>query len=435
VDFVFSAGYFNTRRNRVLKLIMLTKTLNIGIIGTGGRGVDCFGKLLAPHADVQLVLADSNPQRVAEAARELGESIQTFTSPEAMLNEANLDGVVITSPDFLHADHVIAALEKGVRHVIVDKPLAISTSDCRRVIDSMRATGGKVAIGFNLRHIPIVERIKNIIENGEIGNLMAMENREFYDLGRTYMARWNRKLAWSGGLWIHKGSHDFDIFNWWNAGGEPTRVFASAGLNALREDKLPFELEESKTVGPNCANCDYYEQCPDRSELGKSDLFNAQTAQSDGYVKDLCIFLSDKDVHDNGIAIVEYDNNVRVSHMECFVANFTDRRYTIIGDRGILTANLENPREIQLSPRWGRDENKTRIIDVPPAPEGTHGGADPLLVDNFLASLRGENQSSSTVRDGIKAVAVGQAAEISWREKRSVEISELVDLSDPILNG
>ena len=164
-------------------------------------------------------------------------------------------------------------------------------------------------------------------------------------------------------------------------------------------------------------------------------MFNAQTAQSDGYVKDLCIFMSDKDVHDNGIAIVEYDNNVRVSHLECFVSNFTDRRYTIIGDRGILTANLENPREIQLSPRWGKDENKTRIIDVPPAPEGTHGGADPLLVDNFLASLRGENESSSTVRDGIKAVAVGQAAEISWREKRSVEISELVDLSDPILNG
>jgi predicted dehydrogenase len=403
----------------------LTDTLKIGIIGTGGRGVGCFGKLLRQHDDVQLFLADANAQRVQEAAQELG-GAQTYHSIEGMLGEAQLDGVVITTPDFMHADHVIAALESGVRHVIVDKPLAITTEGCLRVIDAMHATGGKVAIGFNLRHAPLIDRIKTIIDSGDIGDLMLMENREFYDGGRTYMARWNRKYAWSGGLWIHKGSHDFDVFNWWNAGGDPVRVFASGGLNALRPDKLPFALEEGKTVGPNCANCDYYEQCPDHSALGQSDLFNAQTATEDGYVKDLCIFLSDKDVHDNGIALVEYDNNVRMSHMECFVCGFDDRMYTVVGDRGTLMANLHNPERIELRPRWG----ETKIIDVPLPEEGGHGGADPLLVQNFIASLKGEGHPSASVRDGIKAVAVGQAAEISWREQRKVDISELVNLSD-----
>ncbi len=410
---------------------ILTSTLRIGIIGTGGRGIDCFGNLLAPHPDVQLVLADSNAQRVQEAAAKLGDGIETYTSAEAMLEEGKLDGVVVTSPDYLHVDHVITALESGVRHVIVDKPLATTTEGCKRVIDAMHSTGGKVAIGFNLRHVPVVERIKEVIDNGDIGELMSMENREFYDLGRTYMARWNRKYAWSGGLWIHKGSHDFDIFNWWNTAGDPERVFASAGLNALRPDKLPFMPEPGTVVGPNCARCAYYDRCPDHSDLGQSDLFNTQTAEADGYVKDLCIFLSDKDVHDNGIALVEYDNNVRASHLECFVCNFTDRMYTIIGDKGTLMASFENKTHIEFRPRWGEN----RLIDVPPAPEGTHGGADPLLVDNFLASLRGHGESSSTVRDGIKAVAVGQAAEISWREKRSVEISELVDLTDPLLGS
>jgi predicted dehydrogenase len=412
----------------------LVSTLRIGIIGTGGRGIGCFGRLLSRYEEVQLFLADANPQRVAEAAADLG-AAQIYNSVEGMLAEAELDGVVVTTPDFMHADHVIAALENGVRHVIVDKPLATTTDGCKRVIDAMHATGGRVAIGFNLRHLPIIERIKTVIENGDIGELMAMENREFYDGGRTYMARWNRRYAWSGGLWIHKGSHDFDVFNWWNVGGDPARVFASGGLNALRPDKLPFAPEEGKTVGPNCANCDYYEQCPDHSDMGQSDLFNAETAQSDGYVKDLCIFLSDKDVHDNGIALVEYDNNVRASHMECFVCNFDDRRYTIIGDKGTLTASTSAPDRIELWPRWSREE-KVKIIDVPrvDGSEAEHGGADPLLVENFIASLKGEGAPSSSVRDGIKAVAVGQAAEISWREKRSVEISELVDLSDPQLN-
>jgi predicted dehydrogenase len=413
----------------------LTSTLRIGIVGTGGRGIMCFGELLAPREDVQLVLTDQNELRLNEAAKLLAEKSPNaplqYSDAEAMLREAELDGVVVTSPDYMHADHVILALESGVRHVIVDKPLATTTKDCRRVIDAMHATGGQVAIGFNLRHVPVVDRIKQLIAEGEIGELMTMENREFYDEGRTYMARWNRKYALSGGLWIHKGSHDFDIFNWWNESGLPSRVFASAGINALRPDKLPFTPREGVPVGPNCSRCAYYDECPDHSTWGQSELFNTETAQDDGYVKDLCMFLSDKDVHDNGIALVEYDNNVRASHLECFVCNFTNRLYTIVGDKGTLVADFENKLHIELRPRWGEN----RLIDVPPAPEGSHGGADPLLVENFVENLKGEGEASSSVRDGIKAVAVGQAAEISWREKRSVEISELVDFSDPALGA
>jgi len=155
-------------------------------------------------------------------------------------------------------------------------------------------------------------------------------------------------------------------------------------------------------------------------------LYNAETAEADGYVQDLCVFLSDKDTHDNGIALVEYDNNVRASHLECFVCNFTDRLYTIVGDRGTLMAHLEDPTRIELRPRWGSN----KIIEVPPAPEGSHGGADPRLLDNFLAAIRGGAASSSNLRDGIRAVAVGQAAELSWRNHRMVDIrDELGDLS------
>lgn len=408
-----------------------TDTLNIGLIGTGGRCMACFGDILAPRTDVQLSLFDSNAVRLEEAAAKLAEKApqkpRTFESLETMIREGELDGVVITTPDFLHADHVIACLENGVKSVIVDKPLATTAQDCERVIDTMHRTGGKVAIGFNLRHTPLVERIKQIIDNGDLGELMMIENREFYDGGRTYMARWNRKYAWSGGLWIHKGSHDFDVFNWWNDKGTPTRVMASAGINALRADKLPFEVVPGKVVGPNCSSCAYYEECPDHNDMGQSEFFNAQTADADGYVKDLCIFLSDKDVHDNGIALVEYDNNVRASHMECFVCGFGDRRYTVVGDRATLTCDLSSITTINVQPRWG----ESYVVDVPPPPEGGHGGADPLLVDNFLAYLKGEDKASSTVKDGIRAVAVGQAAEIAWRERRSVDISELVDLNDP----
>ena len=94
-------------------------------------------------------------------------------------------------------------------------------------------------------------------------------------------------------------------------------------------------------------------------------------------------------------------------------------------------AHLEDPTHIELRPRWGAN----RSIPVPPAGEGSHGGADPRLLENFLAAIRNKTTSSSTLRDGVRAVAVGQAAELSWREHRMVNIAELADLNDPVLLG
>lgn len=410
---------------------MRSKTLRIGIIGGGGRGINCFGKLLAGRADAQLVaLAEPNLLRAQGALQKLGHDFQLYPSAEEMLGHEALDGVIVTTPDYLHAGCVVAALRAQVRHVLVDKPLATTVEGCLQLARAMRESGGRVSIGFNLRHLPFIQKVKQLIQDGVVGELMLIENREFYDGGRSYMARWNRKRRHSGGLWVHKGSHDFDVFNWWNEGGNPLRVWASAGLNALRADKIPFEVRADVPVGPHCSACAYANICPDFvPPIGGPALFNERTAQLDGYRQDECVFLSDKDTHDNGIALIEYSNNVRASHLECFACGFTDRSYTIVGDRGTLSGSLSSPTQIELRPRWG----SSQIIEIKSAGTQEHGGSDPLLLDNFLASIREDAPGSSTVRDGIRAVAVGQAAEIAWRNRRVVEISELLDVADPAL--
>ena len=82
-----------------------------------------------------------------------------------------------------------------------------------------------------------------------------------------------------------------------------------------------------------------------------------------------------------------------------------------------------------LRPRWGED----REIEVPRLAEGGHGGSDPNLLADFIETIRTGQSLSATVWDGIRAVAVSEAAEISWRENRTVAISELLDLDDPLL--
>ena len=237
------------------------------------------------------------------------------------------------------------------------------------------------------------------------------------------MSRWNRFYDKSGGLWIHKGSHDFDVFNWLLGFPEPKRVSAFAAVNALTAEKVPFELKSGIDIGPTCRQCEYSDICPDVTNI--KDLqkgpWQDLAADFDGYYKDCCMYASEKDTHDNGIAIVEYAGGIKASHMECFVSSVSDRLYTIVGDRGQAEVSLSNYK-ISIIPRWGKPVVEYDI----PKPEGGHGGADPQLVRAFIRVLSGEIQNQSTTEHGLLATAIGQAAELSSREHRMVDMGELL---------
>jgi len=128
-------------------------------------------------------LTDFNPVRVKAAAQMFPVAPVCYTQIEETLARETLDAVIVTSPDFCHAGHVIAALRAGIRHVFVDKPLATTAQDCLNVVDAARETSGDAAIGFNMRHLPQIQKIKEVIDEGLIGSLMMISDQEFYDGG------------------------------------------------------------------------------------------------------------------------------------------------------------------------------------------------------------------------------------------------------------
>ena len=150
------------------------------------------------------------------------------------------------------------------------------------------------------------------------------------------------------------------------------------------------------------------------------DMWGKEAAAVDGYQKNQCMYLSDKDTHDNGIALVEYEGGIKVSHFECFIGARSDRTYTVVGDKAIADVSLTH-RTITITPRWNGEVVSYTI----PLESGGHGGADPSLVDAFCKVLRKEINPNSTAEHGLMATAIGQAAEISRREHRMVEIEEL----------
>ena len=399
------------------------KKLKFAIIGTGVRGVWCFGEIIKKREDAELcALCDTNMIRLKAASEKLNLSPALYTSVEEMAAKEQLDAVIITTPDHTHCEIAIKALQNKW-NVLIDKPLATNVKDCRAIIDCAEKNNLTVMMGFNLRHHAVLKRLKEIIDAGTLGNIFLAENREFYDGGKTYMCRWNRFSKNSGGLWIHKGSHDFDIFNWLLGFPKPLRVSAFAAVNVLTPQGIPFELKNGIAPGPGCNECFYKDKCRDSFDFNELEqkFWGGNAIEKDGYLRNTCMYLSEKDTHDNGVAMVEYENGIKVTHMECFIGNRNDRCYTIVGDRGIAEVSLSD-RTIRITPRW-----KGEIVTYTIAPEdGGHGGADPALVEKFCQVLKGDSSPNSTLEHGMLATAIGQAAELSRREHRMVELSELL---------
>lgn len=283
--------------------------LKLGVIGCGCRGIDCFADLTEKRFDSKIsALCDTNSVRLNQAAKKLKAKPGLYTSVEVMFANEQLDGVFITTPDYYHEEHGVAALNAGV-NILIDKPLASTVAGCQKIIAAAKSHNKVAMMGFNLRHEPTLKRLKEIVDSGQLGRILMIENREFYNGGRTYMARWNRKYDFCGGLWVHKGSHDFDIFQWLLDFPRPVRVSSFANNSVLIPGNYPFEVPKGVTPGPSCHQCKCKNICPDVFEFNTPE-WTGDAIKEDNYSRDLCIYDSDKDVHDSGIAIVEYDNGV-----------------------------------------------------------------------------------------------------------------------------
>ena len=376
--------------------------LRIGIVGAGGRGVEVFGSLLVTELadDTRITaIADTNPHRAKVACVWLRVDAARHENADDLCHRDDVDAVIVSSPDYLHEQHALAALEAG-KHVLVDKPLATTVDGCLELIDTSRRTDRLLYMGFNLRHWAVVRRLKRMIGDGLLGDVFSIQAIEHYDGGRSYHSRWNRAMKFSGGLWLHKGSHGFDVVNYMLDPVRPVRVSCFASVFSLTAERLPFERRPGVEPGPTCGACAYADACPDRvayldphPDSPAHRLFGPEAAAIDGYHKDTCIYLSEKDTHDQGIAIVEFANGATASHSEYFATPLTGRRYLVEGTKGHVETQQEG--RIIYCPRWSSD-----VVETTLGPEkGGHGGADPRMVRDFLACIRdGRRPAAGTDR-------------------------------------
>ncbi|WP_457965181.1 Gfo/Idh/MocA family oxidoreductase [Arthrobacter sp. D1-29] len=362
-------------------------TLKVGILGFGERSsIAHYAHKPDEGSEVAAVFDPS------EAARDRAQADYPDARVTGSLREflaLGLDAVMITSPDHTHAALALETLRAGIT-TFCEKPLAITLEDCDQVLEEAFRTGTRLYIGHNMRHMPVIVQMRQLIDEGRIGDVKAIWCRHFIGNGGDfYFKDWHADRSKSGGMLLQKGAHDIDVIHWL-AKGYSRRVAAVGSLSVYGE--IADRRDRSAERRSDWFSLDNW---PPKAQTGLNPVV---------------------DVEDISMMNMILDNGVLGAYMQCHFTPDYWRNYTVIGTEGRLENMGDGPgSEIHL---W----NRRREGHAPPdeiyavgGDDQGHGGADPVMVAEFLKFAADGVPTATSPIAARNAVAAGLLATESLR--------------------
>lgn len=192
--------------------------VRIGVVGVGNMGFAHAKCIYGGEIEGLTLTAvcDINSERLSHAAAELT-GVKTFENYEDLLNSDIADAVIIAVPHPLHSEIAIAAFERGL-HVLVEKPVDITVSKAKKLNEAAEKSGKIFCIMFNQRTSPVFKRAREIVKNGELGELKRSvwiitnwyRTQGYYDSG-DWRATW---CGEGGGVLLNQAPHNLDLWQW-----------------------------------------------------------------------------------------------------------------------------------------------------------------------------------------------------------------------------
>lgn len=204
----------------------MSQLLRFGVAGLG-RAAAATVPAIARHPATHIVAAaDVNPN-VLDDFRSTYAS-RTYTSIEELCADPEVEAVYIATPTHLHTAHVLQAVRRG-KHVIVEKPLAITLEDADRMIEAVDAAGVQVIVGQSQSYEPPIRALRDMVRTRQFGPLKMISGWYFNDW--LYRPRLAAELdtRQGGGVVYRQGAHHFDIVRL-IGGGLLRAVRASTGV-------------------------------------------------------------------------------------------------------------------------------------------------------------------------------------------------------------
>jgi myo-inositol 2-dehydrogenase / D-chiro-inositol 1-dehydrogenase len=290
-----------------------------------------------------------------------------------------IDAVIVASPNFTHRAELEPIFDAGL-HILCEKPLATTLADARWIVDRAAKSRGIFWTAMEYRYMPPAAEFIRQVHAKRIGDLKMLSIREHRFPFLQKVGDWNRFAANSGGTMVEKCCHFFDLMRLITQ-SEAVRVYCSGAMDVNHLD----ERYDGKRP----------------------------------------------DIIDNSYTTVDFANGVRAMLDLSMFADGAENQeeVTAVGDTARLDCLIPSG-ELIFSPRTGfmqpkAVEREHVAVDEAALKAGSHHGSTFYQHQKFIAAVRGEGRVEVTAQDGLMAVAIGTAAEISAQEKRVVTMSEL----------
>jgi predicted dehydrogenase len=376
------------------------KEWRVGVIGAGGRG-GLASLAHRPQEGWRVVAGCDIRPEVFDAFKQLyGREAFVTEDYRHLLARKDIDVVFVTTPDYCHEEHAVAALEAG-KAVYLEKPMAITIEGCDRILRTARKHRAKLYLGHNMRHFAAMEKMKELIDAGRIGQVKTAWCRHFVSYGGdAYFKDWHSERAHTCGLLLQKGAHDIDVLHWL-CGGYSKTVTAIGDLMVYGQVK---DRRDPSARGNAAFVAGHW---PPLSQKGISPAI---------------------DVEDVSLMLMRLDNGVLASYQQCHFTPDAWRNYTVIGTEG----RIENFNDCGrcVVKLWNRRQDCYRGDGdeefVTDAGMGGHGGGDTRIVAEFLRWVRSGGPIATSPVAARYSVAAGCTATQSLRNGSvPLEVPEL----------
>lgn len=378
-------------------------TIRLAAIGTGLR-FQILSNVLPLLGDrFKLVaVADTNLEAL-DAADPASADILKVQDHRELLHHPAIDAVLVLTPDFTHAHIGCDFLEAG-KSVYIEKPMATSVAGADALLAASRRSGSKLYIGHNMRFMPVIEGLKSVIDEGSIGTPKTFWIRHFIGRGGDYFFKdWHSESSKSGGLLIHKASHDLDAMAY-VLGTTFSKVQAVGANMIYHHGRMRPEGVAAPTVVNDPNNW---------PPLSQDNLNPAM------------------DVEDLSLVNIVCENGILGAYQQCHFTPDYWRNYCVIGTEGRVEnfGDTSDGGVIRVWNRRRKGYDPTPDLEFPIASDDVeslgHDGADVRILEDFYAYLHGAVSSRTSPLDARQVVALGEMARRSMHSA-----SSLMSLSD-----
>lgn len=214
--------------------------VRVGVVGTGAVSQLVHLPVLAERGDVELLaVADADTPK----ARAIGErfDVERIVDVDALCNDADVEAVFICTPNHLHEEQAVAALQAG-KHVLVERPMALTAAGAKRVLAAAKEANRTVVVGMSHRFRPDVSALRSFVAGGELGRVYAARVAWMNRRVQVRRTTWRQRPEEAGGgAFMDLGVQSLDMALWLLGMPRITRVKAVLAFDE-------GEVEDAATV-------------------------------------------------------------------------------------------------------------------------------------------------------------------------------------------